>query len=293
MKNRFGTKSDSSAAGSDGRQAGAVRELVDTHCHIHAAVKSRDDNTAKKWQDADETHPDEMIKSAKKAGVDRLICVGTGLEDSKDAVEFVQNRDNCWATIGVHPHEAKAFLSEYRDLSAFEEMIARPKVVAVGEVGLDYYYEHSPRKEQMKLLEMFLQMATDKKLPVIFHIREAFDDFWPILANFGAVEGVLHSYTSDTANLDKALDKGLYIGLNGIMTFTKDENQLAMAKAVPLDRLVVETDAPYLTPKPLRGKICKPEHVRLTAEFLCGLRNEPYEKFAEQTSDNAGRLFRL
>jgi TatD DNase family protein len=145
----------------------------------------------------------------------------------------------------------------------------------------------------MKLLEMFLQLAADRKLPVIFHIREAFDDFWPVLANFEGVGGVLHSFTSDTANLDKALNKGLYIGLNGIMTFTRDEKQLEMAKAIPLDRLVVETDAPYLTPKPLRGKICKPQHARLTAEFLSGLRNESYEKFAETTTNNAKRLFGL
>ncbi|HEX5456490.1 MAG TPA: TatD family hydrolase [Candidatus Saccharimonadales bacterium] len=267
--------------------------LTDTHCHIHAAKPTRDDFTAKKWQEANETDPDALINSAIEAGVDRLICVGTDLEDSLDAVDFVQTRDNCRATIGTHPHEAKEFLSKHKDLSAFEELAGKPKVAAIGEVGLDYYYEHSPKKEQIKLLEMFLQLATDRKLPVIFHIREAFDDFWPIVSNFGAVGGVLHSYTSDTQNLDEALNKGLYIGLNGIMTFTRDENQLKMAKRVPLDRLVVETDAPYLTPKPLRGKVCKPQHVRLTAEFLSELRGEPYEKFAEATSNNAGRLFNL
>jgi TatD DNase family protein len=270
-----------------------MKGLTDTHCHIHAAVENRNDFTAKKWQDAGETDPDAMIRSAAEAGVERLICVGTDADDSRDAVDFVQSRDNCWASVGVHPHEAKIFLDNNKDLEELKSLTDKPKVVAIGEVGLDYYYEHSPRKEQVRLLEMFLQLAADRKLPVIFHIREAFDDFWPVLANFGAVNGVLHSYTSDIANLDKALDKGLYIGLNGIMTFTKEENQLEMAKAIPLDRLVVETDAPYLTPKPLRGKICKPEHIRLTAEFLSGLRNEPYEKFAETTSNNAKRLFNL
>jgi TatD DNase family protein len=267
--------------------------LVDTHCHIHAAAKDRSDFTAKKWQKAGETDADGLIKSATAAGVDRLICVGTGLQDSKDAATFVQTRGNCWASVGVHPHDAKNFLAGNKDLKQFEELIKQPKVVAVGEVGLDYYYEHSPKAEQIKLLEMFLDLAKTRDLPIIFHIREAFDDFWPILANFEGIGGVLHSFTSDTRNLDKALGKGLYVGLNGIMTFTRDENQLEMAKAVPLDRLLLETDAPYLAPKPFRGKVCKPEHVKATAEFLCNLRNEDLEEFAGQTTANADQLFRL
>lgn len=270
-----------------------MNSLVDTHCHIHAADKRRDDLTAKKWQETGQADPDELIKLAKQAGVGQLICVGTGLEDSADAVKFVQSRDNCWASVGVHPHDAKDFLHKHKDLMEFENLAKRPKVVAIGEVGLDYYYQHSPRAEQIRLLEMFLQMAKDRSLPVIFHIREAFDDFWPILANFEGTRGVLHSFTADITNLDKGLQKGLYIGLNGIMTFTKDENQLEMARKVPLNRLLVETDAPYLTPKPFRGKVCKPEHARLTADFLCGLRGENFEEFASQTSLNANKLFGL
>lgn len=267
--------------------------LIDTHCHIHAAVSSRSDHTAKKWQEAGETDPDALIDSAKAAGVDKLICVGTDLPDTKDALNFVQSRDNCWATAGVHPHEAKIFLQANKDLSEVERLADEPKAVAIGEVGLDYYYEHSPRQSQVKLLEMFLQLATDKNLPLVFHIRDAFDDFWPVLANFGSLSGVLHSYTSDIRNLDKALQEGLYIGLNGIMTFTKDENQLEMARQIPLNRLLIETDAPYLTPKPFRGKVCKPEHVKLTARFLSELREEAFTEFAEATSKNAWELFRL
>ncbi len=267
--------------------------LVDTHCHIHAANSNRQDYTAKKWQEAEETDPDALIKSAEIAGVGRLICVGTDLNDSREAVNFVQTRGNCWSSVGVHPHEAQKFLSEHKDLSTFEELLKEPKIVALGEVGLDYYYEHSPKAEQIKLLEMFLQLARENKLPVIFHIREAFSDFWPILDNFGAVRGVLHSFTSNTADLDKALNKGLYTGLNGIMTFTKDENQLEMAKKVPLDRLLLETDAPYLAPKPYRGRICKPEYVKETAEFLAELRGEKFEELANATTENAKLLFGL
>ncbi|HYF96777.1 MAG TPA: TatD family hydrolase [Patescibacteria group bacterium] len=270
-----------------------MAELVDTHCHIHAAVTDRQDFTAKKWQESSETDPDALIKSAKQAGVDRLVCVGTDLEDSKDAVDFVQSRDNCWTAIGVHPHEAKEFLSKYKDLQEFDMLADKPKVVAVGEIGLDYYYEHSPRKEQIILLEMFLDLAKKHDLPIIFHIREAFDDFWPILANFEGIRGVLHSFTSNTANIDKALSRGLYIGLNGIMTFTKDKDQLEMAKKVPLSRLLLETDAPYLAPKPYRGKVCKPEHVKTTAYFLSELRSDDFDHLASITSTNATKLFNL
>lgn len=267
--------------------------LVDTHCHIHAAVQGRTDFTAKKWQDAGETDPDSLIESARSVGVNKLICVGTDLVDSSDAVEFVQSRDNCWSSIGVHPHDAKDFLADYRDLTEFQNLLQKPKIVAIGEVGLDYYYEHSPKKEQIRLLEMFLDLAVNHDLPVIFHIREAFSDFWPILDNFEGVRGVLHSFTANTAELDKALNKGLYIGLNGIMTFTRDENQLEMAKNVPLDRLLLETDAPYLAPKPYRGKVNKPEYIREIAEFLATLRNEEVAELTIQTSKNVNNLFGL
>lgn len=267
--------------------------LVDTHCHIHAAKTGRDDYTAKKWREDGETDPEALLKSAQEGGVGRLICVGTDLEDSKDAVGFVQNHENVWASIGVHPHEAKAYLDEHKGLKPFGELAGMPKVVAVGEVGLDYYYEHSPRQEQIALLEMFLQLAADKNLPVIFHVREAFDDFWPILYNFKGLEGVLHSFTAGTKDMDRGLENGLFIGLNGIMTFTKDEKQLEMAKAVPLERLVLETDSPYLAPKPHRGKICRPEYIRSTAQFLAGLRSETFEELSLSTSQNATRLFKL
>jgi TatD DNase family protein len=267
--------------------------LVDTHCHIHAAKSGRADFTAKKWHEAGETAPKKLLESAQAGGVQKIVCVGTDLEDSRDAVEFVQGHDNTWASIGVHPHEAKTYLSAHENLNPLEQLADRPKVVAVGEVGLDYYYEHSPRKEQIRLLEMFLQFAADRSLPIIFHIREAFDDFWPVFDNFKGLEGVMHSFTADTDEMDKGLSRGLFIGLNGIMTFTKEPGQLEMAKAVPLNRLVLETDSPYLAPKPYRGRVCRPEYIKSTAEFLAELRGENYEKLSTSTSQNAGLLFKL
>lgn len=276
-------------------------QLVDTHTHIHAAQAglSKRDFTTKKWHEAGETDPDGMIETAKDAGVTRFICVGTDAADSRIAVDFVQNRPNCWASVGVHPHEAQNVSSE--DLrkirNLYEKEQSGPsgakKIVAIGEVGLDYYYEHSPKELQIKLLEQFLEMASEYNLPVIFHVREAYNDFWPLVSNFEGLRGVLHSFTASQSDLDKALNLGLYIGLNGIMTFTKDDNQLTIAKSVPTDKLLLETDAPYLTPKPFRGKICKSEYVRLTAEFLAGLRGETLEQLAATTTANAQRLFNL
>lgn len=267
-----------------------LRGLVDTHCHIHAVDSKRDDFTVKKWREAGETSAQNLLKSAKAGGVEKLICVGTNYEDSVEAVDFVQGREGAWASIGVHPHEAKQFLKKHRNLQVLEELAGKPKVAAIGEVGLDYYYEHSPKKEQQKLFEMFLNLAQEKDLPVIFHVREAFDDFWSLTKGF-KIRGVLHSFTSNEENLNKAMERGLYIGLNGIMTFTKDQSQLDAAKKVPLNRLLMETDAPYLAPKPMRGKVCKPEYVSATYDFLSELRGEDKSAFTRQVAKNTASLF--
>ncbi len=266
--------------------------LVDTHCHIQSIGNKRDDFTAKKWHEGGVDDPDQVIKEAASAGVEQLICVGTDAADSEDAVSFVRARDNCYAAVGIHPHEA-AGANALRLEPLIQKMQNSGKVVAIGEIGLDYHYEHSPREAQIKLFEQLLDLAAEHKLPVIFHVREAFDDFWPLLDNFKNIKGVVHSFSSDTTNLTKALDRGLYVGLNGIMTFTKDPAQLEAAKAAPSDRLLLETDAPYLAPKPFRGKVCKPEHVKNICEFLSVLRGENFDELARQTTANAGELFGL
>lgn len=268
--------------------------FVDTHCHIHEAQYGLPSahGVTSKWEQGGKPNADDMISDAKSLGVDKLICVGTTVRDSELAVQFAQARQDVWASIGIHPHEAQEHVNDADKMQKFGNLLVDShKVVAIGECGLDYFYEHSPKKEQVKLLELQLQLAEDHNLPVIFHVREAFDEFWPILANFGGLKGVLHSYTDSTANLDKALSNGLYIGLNGIMTFTKQSDQLDMAKAVPLSSLVLETDAPFLTPTPDRGKICQPKHVVTTAEFLAKLRGEGLAELAEMTTQNATKLF--
>lgn len=268
-------------------------ELTDTHCHIHEAIENFFDHTETRarWQKAGRVgSPDEIIADAKVDGVTRLVCVGTTLSDSQVAAVFVAQRAGCWASIGIHPHEAHTHLSE-KAQADFAALATKPKVIAVGECGLDYFYTHSPKEDQVKLLEFQMELALSHELPMIFHVRDAFEDFWPIFDAHPGIKGVIHSFSAGTKELDQILERGLYVGLNGIMTFTKDASQLAAAKAVPLDHLVVETDAPFLTPVPFRGTICEPKHVRVTAQFLANLRGEDLESFAIATTRNAQQLF--
>lgn len=264
--------------------------LVDTHCHIHEIVG--DTGVADKWHKAGVTDADRVIADAKAAGVTRLICVGCTLCDSQLAIDFVQNRENTWASIGIHPHEAQDFLDS-NSRAAFVELATKPKVIAVGECGLDYFYDHSPKAGQEKVLRFQIELALEHNLPIIFHVREAFDDFWPIFDEYQGIRGVLHSFTDTQANMERAVQRSLYIGVNGIATFTKDSVQIEMYKNIPSDHLLLETDAPFLTPAPYRGTICESKHVRVTSEFLATLRGERLEELASATTRNASRLFSL
>ncbi len=274
-------------------------ELTDTHCHIHEIVASvhHDEieqgggpSMYERWQKAGKT-PEGVIADAKAAGVSRMICVGCTTADSELATDFVQHYDCTWASIGIHPHEAQYHINRLDLLKKFTDLATRPKVVAVGECGLDYYYNHSPKEDQEKILRFQIELALEHGLPMIFHVRNAFDDFFKIFDDYKNIRGVVHSFTATEKELAQVLERGLYVGLNGIMTFTKIDAQLAVAKAVPLERLVLETDAPFLTPAPKRNEICEPRHVRVTAEFLANLRGEALEDLAAATTANARKLF--
>lgn len=268
-------------------------ELFDTHCHLHELVEKLTPVYDKWRSDGVERTPEGVIASAKEAGVNRLLCIGTSYPDSELAVNFAQNRENVWASIGIHPHEAQAALTEGH-LDAFRSLVSRPKVVAVGECGLDYFYDHSPREAQIEVLRIQLGLAAEHDLPVSFHVREAFDDFWPVFDEFGGkIRGVLHSFTDTALNLQKALERGLYIGVNGIATFASAGQKSVIYRTIPQQSLLLETDAPFLTPVPFRGKVCESKHVRVTAEFLSGLRNEELEELARSTTANARQLFRV
>jgi TatD DNase family protein len=269
-----------------------MSELVDTHCHIQSIGQTDGERTTREiWSKSEQT-ADMVVEAAKRAGVSRLICVGCDPADSRLAADFVTGRENCWASAGIHPHEAKHHLSG-EALSEFAPLVTRLKVVAVGECGLDYYYEHSTRADQIKVFEFQLELARTAGLPLIFHVREAFADFWPVLANFRGLKGVLHSFTDKADNLAKALDRGFYIGVNGISTFAKDADLQAAYKSIPSDRLLLETDAPFLTPVPHRGSINEPRRLTDIAGFLAGLRGESPDELARTTTDNARRLFSI
>lgn len=251
-------------------------EFVDTHCHLQF------DKLA--------GNVEQVIASAKNAGVTRLICVGTTLADSQKAIEYAGKYENVWATVGIHPHEAKAVNLQGGTLK-IEKLLKMPKVVAVGEIGLDFYKNYSPKTGQEKIFRLQIEMGLDTGLPYIFHVREAWDDFWRILDSYNNLRGVVHSFSASQTQLDQALNRGLYIALNGIMTFTTDKEQLVAAKKVPKNRLLLETDAPFLAPKPDRGQTCEPKHVRDIAEFLAKLRQEDVKNLATYTTRNATDLF--
>ncbi len=267
-------------------------ELVDTHCHIQSAGRSiGEPETRELWAKAPDLRPEDIIAKAAGHDVRRMVCVGCSLEDSQLAVDFVADRPECSASIGLHPHEAEHYVGRDDLLQQFAGLVARPKVVAVGECGLDYYYEHSPKQAQLEILRFQIELALRHEVPMIFHVRDALDDFWPVFDSYSGIRGVLHSFTDTRANLEKALERGLYIGVNGIATFTKNPEQQEMYRSIPLDSLLLETDAPFLTPTPHRGTICEPYHISVIAEFLSGHRQESLEKLAAATSRNAKQLF--
>jgi TatD DNase family protein len=254
-------------------------EFVDTHCHLQFEKL--------------EARLEEVIKNAESAGVTRLVCVGTNIEDSEKAIEIAAARDNVWATAGVHPHDAESFLGDKNAAGQLAKLYRQPKVVAIGEIGLDFYKNYSSKADQERLLRKQLELSADSGLPYVFHVRDAWDDFWRILDDYKITKGVVHSFSADASRLDQALSRGLHVALNGIMTFTEDKAQLAAAEQAPEDRLVLETDAPFLTPAAKRGRICEPAFIADTARFLAGLRSQDPQRLAAATTANAIKLFNL
>lgn len=246
--------------------------LVDTHCHIH-----------------EPSYPlpvDEVLRRAREHDVSKLVVVGTDAASSTLAIDFAAAHSEAIAAVGVHPHETKN-----GGLETVAALVSR--AAAIGEVGLDYFYNLSVPSTQIEALERQLQIAVDAGLPVIFHVREAFEDFWPVFDNFPGIRGVLHSFTDSAINLDKALSRGLFIGVGGISLFTRDASQRELFRDLPLMSMLLETDSPFLTPPPYRGKVNEPALVRLIAEHHARIRRLSLEEVALQTSANAQKLFAL
>ena len=253
-------------------------EFVDTHCHLQF------DKLA--------GNIEHVIKNANDLGVTWLICVGTTVADSQKAIEYTDKYKNIWATVGVHPHEAKNFDFQGGSLE-MEKLLSNSKIVAVGEVGLDFYKNYSPKADQEKLFRLQIETSLDSGLPYIFHVRDAWNDFWRIFDSYDNLRGVVHSFSASQTELDQALSRELYVALNGIMTFTTNKEQLAAAKKVPKDRLLLETDAPFLAPKLYRGQTCEPKYILDIAKFLAELRDEDINELASYTTRNAINLLGL
>jgi TatD DNase family protein len=248
--------------------------FTDTHCHIH---------------EESYVESERALKDAHKEGVKRLICVGTDEKTSAEAVAFASSHDNVWATVGLHPHDAKSGVEAIRELEHLIKTAPKGKVVAIGECGLDYFYDNSPRDKQIEMLHAQLKLAKKYDLPVIFHVREAFDDFWPIFEQYEGLRGVVHSFTDNSSNLKKAIIHRLYVGVNGIATFARDRQEVYAS--IPLDNLLLETDAPFLTPVPHRGTLNEPAFITHIAQHIANLQSINLEELSRATERNATTLF--
>jgi TatD DNase family protein len=258
--------------------------LIDSHCHIDGEQFDGD--------------RDEVVLRAREAGVIAMLNVGTGdpkAHDFSRAVAVAERYHDVYAAVGVHPHDAKLY-----DTAAEDHLISlvrsSPKVVAWGEIGLDYYYDHSPRDVQIEIFRRQIAVARDLELPIIIHSREADEDTLDILHNecsYPGFRGVMHCFGGTASMAEALLPLGFFISFAGNVTFKKAENLREAARAVPLDRLLIETDCPFLSPVPVRGKRNEPAHVRHTAAFLASLYNVDPEVIAESTCRNFKGLFGL
>jgi TatD DNase family protein len=244
---------------------------IDDHCHLGHL----DD-------------PDAALEDAATAGVIRVIDVGTDVTDSREAAERATRRDGVWSTAGVHPHEARA------GIEGLEGLLDHPSVVAVGECGLDYHYDHSPRDDQRAAFEAQIDLALRHDLALVIHTREAWDDTFSILGATGVPDRtVFHCFTGGPHEADRALALGAHLSFSGILTFPSADDLRAAAARCPLERLLVETDAPFLTPVPHRGRPNRPALVTLVGRAAADAGGHAVEEVAEATWANATRVYDL
>ena len=268
-------------AASGARSAGLrppPKSVFDSHCHLTDG-RFDEDRAA-------------VLDAAVDAGVTRMVTVASDLEDTRAAADLAAGHSALWSTAGIHPHEVSE--AGDGDLAVVRQLAAtRPEVVAIGETGLDYFYDHSPRPLQRRWFEAHLEAAADLDLPVVIHTREAEDDTMTALRNTPqSVRKVLHCYTGSMKLLEVGLEAGCYVSFAGIITFSKFDGQDAV-RAVPGDRLLAETDAPYLAPVPRRGKRNEPAFVRHVVAALADIRGDDVGAVAEATADNAERFYAL
>lgn len=251
--------------------------LVDSHCHLDYP---------------DFADLDETARRAHAAGVGCMLTIGTSMVKFPGVLSVAEARDDIYCTVGVHPHEAGK--EAQVTVEGLLQHAEHPKVVGFGETGLDYYYEHSPREAQQQSFRTHIEAAREGQLPLIVHTRDADADTLAILADEmqkGAFPGLIHCFSADAAFAAQAVEMGLYISISGIITFKKADALRAAVATVPLERLLVETDAPYLAPLPHRGKPNEPAYTRLTAEKLAEIKGVSFDDVAQATTDNFFKLF--
>ncbi|MBK1697991.1 TatD family hydrolase [Rhodovibrio salinarum] len=252
--------------------------LVDSHCHLDMIAEHQD--------------LDEVVGRARRAGVQTMVTISTTLSGWDRVKEIAENYENVWCSVGVHPHEAGPEGQSAPD--KLIELAQHPRVVAIGESGLDYHYDNSPRQAQAESFRAHIVAARATGLPLIVHTREADEDTALILREGyeqGPFSCVMHCFSSGMGLAEAALDLGFYISMSGIATFKKAEEIRDVAKMVPADKLLVETDAPYLAPVPRRGKPNEPSYVSYTADSLCETLGLERAELERRTTDNFFRLF--
>ncbi|RKY15322.1 MAG: hydrolase TatD [Planctomycetota bacterium] len=253
--------------------------VVETHCHLDFPQFEGD--------------LEAVLKHAREAGVLYMVTIGTSLESSRRAVELAYRYENVYATVGVHPHDAEKV--NEATLTELEELGRNEKVVAVGEVGLDFYRNLSPRQIQERVFREFINLAKRLNKPLVLHTRDATKEVLKILEEEGAPQkrGVFHCWASSVKNAKRAVELGFHISFAGNITFKNAEQLRRKAAGIGLQHLMVETDAPFLAPEPHRGKRCEPAYVVLVARKLAEIFAVPYDEVARVTTRNAVKLFRL
>jgi TatD DNase family protein len=272
-----------------------VIELADSHGHLTMVFPGGEARGPSRPPTPGELA--ERLSRAREAGVTRILVPGTCRDDLRLAVDIAEAHEGVYAAVGIHPHEAKDF-DEDVDLALFEELSKSGKVVAVGEIGLDYYYDNSPKEAQKYALEEQIAFARRKGLPVLLHNRGSEVDLLPILEKLapGApddLRGVFHSFCADAATGKKAIALGYLVSYSGMITFKTADNVRSSAEALPLASMLVETDAPYLAPAPYRGKPNEPAYLMRTAARLAEVKGVSLEEVAAATTANFRRLFRV
>jgi len=250
--------------------------LVDSHCHLN--FPEFKDNL------------DATIKRAKDAGVETFLTINTKLSEATDIQKIADRYPTVFCTVGAHPHDAAAHTYEgvYTDLIRLAQ---HPKVAGVGETGLDYYYENSPRPEQIKSFQTHIKAGIELDLPLVIHTRDADADTISVLKEFPNAKGVFHCFSGGPDLARAALDLGFYISFSGILTFKKADDLREVAKFVPMDRILVETDSPFLAPIPHRGERNEPAYTRITATKLAEIKEVSLGEIAKETTQNFFRLF--